>query len=515
MKIRLAFILPFALFHLITKAQLGETDTWKDYIDYKVDTMVQGYRFVGEYRNHFKEGWWKVFKENELITKAFYKRDFTVQTEGKNDNIYYKIYNDDINNKKYIFNRDERNIFVQVIPVDASKPNNGEEAWFSNLNEKISDTSYGLKKLDEFTFIDRNDKKYNISSSIIKITDHDLINEQITTNNEGNYIFVRTKYKLYNNRMMSFQNNKVKQYQDFRPVYTEHSPGAKKRYSLKSVRKDVFTFDDGSSENAISYMVVIDNKPVLEGSINSSGLPTGIWNLYHFNFFDVQDEKRTAAFSAANLIEYSKIIQSDAPWINIYYFKDMLSVTSSDITNKLTQEYIDKIDKIFTSIDEPYLLSKYSTFTKSGNDLNLKDNLGYHLFQKLYYNDGKLTKGYLFTPNGKVYDSINLNKDEFGETITKNTAFKSFPEHAMAQAYQNQLVNGVRMLLTTATKYLEDKNKEEWKNTKCKHCNKSVDYNTAVIVDGITCGNIGYPGGGVFCSSKCRYEYEVGYCRNK
>jgi hypothetical protein len=514
MKIKFTLVLIFVLSHCFTKAQLTQTDNWKDYIDYKVDTIAEGYRIVGEYKNHFKQGWWKVYNDNGLITKAFYQKGIAIQTEGVRDNVYYKIYSDDLDNKKYTFRRNEGKIFVQIEPNDKSKQNVGEEVWFSNRNEEILDTSFGLKKIDELNFVDRNDKKYNVSSSTLSITDHELIDEQITTNDEGNYIVIRKKYMLYNNRMISFENSKLKKYQDFSPVYTAFS-SAKERYSLKSERKDIFIFNNGSSNNAVTYSVVIDNKPVLEGSINSSGMPQGIWNLYHFTYFDVQDEKRTAAFSATNLFEFSKIMQGDAPWINMYYFKDMFSLSLSDVANALTQEYLNKIEKDFSSINEPYLLTKYSTFTKSGTDLNLKDNLGYHLFQKLYYNEGKLTKGYQFTPDGKVYDSINFNKDEFGETITKNTTFKAFPEHPMAQAYQKQLVDGIKMLLNTATKYLEDKNQDEWKNTKCKYCNKSVDYSSSVIVDGITCGNTRYPGGGIFCSSKCRYDYEIGYCRNK
>ncbi len=51
-------------------------------------------------------------------------------------------------------------------------------------------------------------------------------------------------------------------------------------------------------------------------------------------------------------------------------------------------------------------MKKYSTFTNTQNEIVPEDKTGYHLFQRLYFNEGDIIKGYQYSPDGKTYDSL-------------------------------------------------------------------------------------------------------------
>lgn len=505
------------VFAIPAYSQLVETDKWKNYENQTVDSTVDGFRFKGTFVNSKREGYWLCYDQyGDLKQDGYFLRDTLLQLERIDGDDLSKNYLDYTKKIAYFTTENQNSITVLLTGITPGKENffTLKEAWYSTSNRKIFDTTYGLKKLPDGKYCDRNNVIYEPNYSNVKITDHELTDEQIIIGNSGENIMKKKVYVLTTNRKMEFNNGQLKKFVLYWPVITSlNTP--KPQYSFKSVRKDVIAINDTSSiKKTMFYEMIIDDKPVLKGSVNKNGSLEGQWDFYHFTYYDVQDDKRTAAFSLQKIFEFSNIVQGDAPLSNLFYFKDFPTSTLSDISVIAnTNEYLNKINKVFVAIDEPYLFTKYATYTRKDNEINLEDNLGYHLFQRLYFNDGNLVKGYSFTPDGKLYDSINWNKDEFGERITKNNAFKPYPEHPMAQAYQKQLVDGVKEFVNNVNSFLDKKNEQDWKNVRCKQCNKPVDKNTAIIVDGITCGNVGYPGGGIFCSNKCRFEYEEGYCR--
>jgi hypothetical protein len=518
----ISFLLLFDFLLLSCFGQLQNTQSWKGYENQKIDTIIGDFNVKGQYVNSIQTGVWNCYKNGQLNQSAYFdnRGKFTQIINFFSDGVVKGYFHHDNSSMVFNFSSTEKKFELRIGYPDDD--NGGklkvQEAWSSSNFSIISDTTFGLKKISDSSFIDRNNKIYSIDYCKFSISAHELIDERISINEDNNYSIRREKYKLFFNTKMTFDNtSKLSSVSFYDPLFRFADP-IKNIFNLKSVRKDEISINSASKDNTYLYEVTIDEKKVMKGYFNAEGLPNGQWDLYHFQYFDTDDRKLAGAFTDSKAFRFDKLLQGKAPIVTANYINlPELSTQNVSKISSLIEDisYNDYFDKSFVGIDGPYEFTNFATYVTSGNEISLEDRLGYHLFQQLYYRNGALTKGFLFSPNGKIYDSINSSKDEYGETLTKNNFFKPFPEHAKSQEFQKQLVEGVRQYLNAAQNELQKRSKEEWKTTSCKQCSKLVDPETVVIVDGITCNNTGYPGGGFFCSNKCRYEYEIGYCRDK
>ena len=516
MKIKTVLIIICYLIKSVAFCQEKDYLHWEGIPNHIVDTTVGSLKIKGMFKNLLRAGIW--FLSNGITeTNELYSNGKIIQNYETEGNAIKKQYMDLSSVKKYVMLLEVKDgityMTIDIVNFTSDLIMISKERWYSTNFHLIKDTTYGLKKITDTTFIDKNNREYSVMYSNFKITEHELIDEQIVANNDESFSMKKTAYRLNSFRKMEYD-----KYENLNTL-TVYNPvislGDKTRlsYSLKSIKEDKFIINYNSIDNSINYQCKVDKNLVINGFFNKEGLAEGVWELFHFPYYNLEDVKETGAFSLKGLIEV-KLEQMSAPFSYERFIdlKNLYSKSSDEIadlfTNVGTREYL-------VGVNQPLTYTKYGTFSQIGEEISLEDKKGYYLFQNITFKDGKLNSGYIYTPDGQVYDSINLNKDDFGETLTKNTTFKAFPPHPLAQKVQDNLAKGLSLLLTEAYKQRQINNQQDWKNITCTQCNKQLTQSTAIVVDGIECNNVGYPGGGNFCSNKCRFDYETGYCRDK
>ena len=516
MKIKIGLIIIFYLINSVAFCQEKDILHWDGIPNHKVDTTIGGLKINGAFKNSLKAGIW-FYSDGRTESKELYSNGESIQLQQIEGNVMKKNYIDFTSMKKYIMLLEVKNgisyMTIDLLNLTSDFKVSSSETWYSGNLRLLKDTIYGLKKLTDTTLIDKNNTVYPIMFSNIVVKEHELIDQQIVANNDESFSMKKTVYILNFAKKMEFdKNDKFTSFIIYNPVNCSGDK-SKLMYSLKSTREDRFIIENNSIFNHINYQCRIDKNLVINGFFNKEGLAEGEWNLFHFPYYNLEDQKETGAFSLIGLIDI-KTEQISAPYSfeGSIDLKNLYSKTSDQIadilTNVGTLEYL-------VGVNQPLKYTKYATFSQIGEDIGLEDKKGYYLFQNIKFKDGKLNSGYIYNPDGQVYDSINLNKDDFGESITKNETFKPFPAHPIAQKVQDNLVKGLNLLFTEAYKQRQVNNAQDWKNISCTQCNKLLTQSTAIVVEGIDCNNVRYPGGGNFCSNKCKFDYEKGYCRNK
>lgn len=516
MKLKVALTTVCYFIQSIVFCQENDSYKWKGIPNHKVDTTIDITHITGIFKNSLRDGLW-TYSNGERESKEYYFQGKRIQLQEMNGNVVTKWYTNYTLKKSYKLVFKVKNSIIELYaninnlsPLFEKTP--GED-WYGGSVSILKDTTYGLKKLTDSTFTDKNNIVYPIMFSKLSVQDHEWSDQQIIANEDESFGIKKTIFKLEFTKKMEFdKDDKLKSFTNCYPVVSL-SDERKTTYSLKSTREDKFIINNNSTDSTINYQCRIDKNLVINGFFNIYGLPEGEWNLFHYPYYNLKDEKETAAFSLKDVLDI-RLEQKVSPpsFEDMIDLKNLSSKTSENIleifTNDNRQEY-------FVGINQPLKYTKFATFSQLGQDIGLEDKKGYYLFQNIKFKNGKLNSGFMYNPDGNVYDSINLNKDDFGETITKNETFKAFPAHPMAQKVQENLVKGLNLLITEAYKQRLVNNAQDWKNITCTQCNKPLTQSSAIVVEGIDCNNVRYPGGGNFCSNKCKFDYEKGYCRNK
>ena len=488
-------------------------------IDYK------GGKIEGQIKDGKKSGVWSYTKNQYKEVAAFINDDLVFleahnQEYGKHiANKYYKtsgnktgILLGQTKDGYFSFSYTENTNNIQTNFDQIQKKNKFTSDWTTCINIKLpKDSAYCVKQLSDTEFEDRFGTKYNLGFTEFKVSGLEASYKFLISGENKIYCY---KFQLPMVVKYSFDNNgeptQISGYCALRKLsrldYTSEAK-TPSSFATASVKK--------LSTDNYKYEMQVDGKPVLEGYFNGEGNMQGEWKTYYFPCtLNGQKEYLAPAFKIRT--PFNKIHNSS--YIDPYWVANPAKITnptlgfqsvSDDILRKVVLAEI--LDALIL-LKNPYEYTKYATLKKEGNGYYLYDVNSYHLFQKVVLTPEEFVKGYQYTPDGKIYDSINYTKDEYGETPTKGfKKFNPFPDHPMRKQVEQKVY-------TELAKFFQAASAKTKENTvyHCKNCNKIIqNTKTAVVISSIDCGNTRYLNEAIFCSNKCRFEYEKGFCRDK
>ena len=157
-------------------------------------------------------------------------------------------------------------------------------------------------------------------------------------------------------------------------------------------------------------------------------------------------------------------------------------------------------------------LGKFDPITKA-----FTDRTNDYLYQKILFDTNKLSKDYgkmmllyQYLPNGQIYDSLNLYKNEFGEQIGKSV-LKPFPYSKDYMALLNKQQNEADEM---QIKLMQGMLKEL--NT-CDNCGNTIATGKKITTSEFKCPNgknyiLNSILGKKFCSPKCYSDYQKSWC---
>jgi hypothetical protein len=369
-----------------------------------------------------------------------------------------------------------------------------------------------LKRKSWNSYINSKNEEIPYNYSKIITTDSTYIIERIEDIDQNKYIerFIIDKMsyvkEIYNNNNWISSSSQHQIYADFKDNSYKSAPKFTVGNPLKITANKIDT-------STISVSYFYDEKLLMNGQIDNNDNCKGWFTIYSIN---------------ANLIKNQYSYQlKDSFTKSLNKWKLCLSGTKNN--NQYTGTTYNKLLDInywnpnwFSSINYSIFinslplatspLGKFDPITKL-----FTDRTNDFLYQKILFDSNKLSKDYgkmmllyQYLPNGQIYDSINLYKNEFGEQIGKSV-LKPFPYSKDYMALLNKQQNEADEM---QIKLMQGMLKEL--NT-CDNCGNTIATGKKITTSEFKCPNgknyiLNSILGKKFCSPKCYSDYQKSWC---
>jgi hypothetical protein len=381
----------------------------------------------------------------------------------------------------------------------------------SEVLEDVGD--YILKRKSWTSYVSLKNEEIPYNFSRIITTDSSFLIERIEDLDKNKYIerFFIDKMSYYrknytNNILMS--------------TVSEHNIGDNFKYRSSAVKSPNYTITNllkiettriDSNDFDVNYFY--DNKQLLNGRIDNKGIYKNWFKIYSVNTSLVKNQfSYRLKDSITKSINKWKLclsgIKNDNQYTETTYNK-LLDINYwdpnwfSSINNSI---YINSLPLATSPLGKFDPITK--VFTDRTND---------YLYQKILFDTNKLSKDYgkmmllyQYLPNGQIYDSLNLYKNEFGEQIGKSV-LKPFPYSKDYMALLNKQQNEADEM---QIKLMQGMLKEL--NT-CDNCGNTIATGKKITTSEFKCPNgknyiLNSILGKKFCSPKCYSDYQKSWC---
>ena len=398
----------------------------------------------------------------------------------------------------------------------------------SNRSSVINDQNINdvLKRKSWTTYSNNNNFELPYNYSNITVNDSSFVIERITDIENKKYM------EIYILDRMSYIKNIYKD-GEWDSSYSEHM--ILSRLNEQSYMKSpsyainnpiIMKWKREDNEN-IHVDFHIDGKKLLEGNVDNNGNLKGWCNYYAVNV--KQYNKRYYDNLKPQTI--NGVLFSSNQLKSLTTFKYCLS--AMDVANSYNKENYNvnynlkfwdpkPFESIYLGIYPDFSPLAVSPLGKFYTPLKLfVDKTEDYLSQRAFFSTvgtseykgekyGTLKVLYQYLPNGQVYDSVNTNKNEFGEQLGKSN-LKPFP---LGKDY---------MVLMKK----EQNDSEEWKYKMmqamikglniCDHCSGVIITSKKIRTTEFKCPNgknylLNDILGRIFCSPKCYSEYQKAWC---
>jgi hypothetical protein len=397
-----------------------------------------------------------------------------------------------------------------------------------NISNVINDENIDdvLKRKTWITYTNNANKVLPYNYSNITVTDSSFIIERIgdieNKKYMERYILDRMSFSKYTYNGGIFESG-----------YSEHIILAQKNkssYRMEPsfcIHNPLITKWNRTGQDNIQLNVFIDGKKLLEGNVDNNGNLKGWCNYYSVNakvyqnrYYDTLKPKTIngVLFSSSQL----------KPLTTFKYCLSAMDVSSSynkqGYNAQFDLKYWDPMpfESIYLNIFPDFSPLSITPLGKFNTSLKLfVDKTDDYLSQRAFFSTvgtseykgekyGTLKVLYQYLPDGQIYDSVNTNKNEFGEQLGKSS-LKPFP---LGQEYIVLMKKEQNDIEELKIKSMQGMLKEL--NT-CDHCGTEILAGKKITTHEFKCANgknyiLDDLFGRKFCSPKCYSEYQKAWC---
>jgi hypothetical protein len=463
----------------------------------------------------------RIIKKNTLIFN-----EFNVQVSDSLLSLLFKLKNiklhTSLNNcEKWQFD------YVKPIVVSISAGRYIANIIKKNITDVINDENINdvLKRKTWITYTNNANKVLPYIYSNINITDSSFVIERIGDIENKKYM---ERYVL--DRMSYIKHN----YKDgiWDSCYSEHmisstlNKSSYRESPSYAIYNPIITKWNRTGQDNIQLNMFIDGKKLLEGNVDNNGNLIGWCNYYAVNakiyqnrFYDTLKSKTI-----------NGVLFSSSQLKSLTTFKYCLS--AMDVSSSYNKSYNSQFDlkfwdpnpfsSIYLNVFPDFSPLSITPLGKFNTSLKLfVDKTDDYLSQRAFFSTvgtseykgekyGTLKVLYQYLPDGQIYDSVNTNKNEFGEQLGKST-LKPFPLGSeymvLMKKDQNDSEELKIKLMRGMLKQL---------NT-CDHCGVDILAGKKITTHDFKCANgqnyiLDDLFGRKFCSPKCYSEYQKAWC---
>lgn len=392
------------------------------------------------------------------------------------------------------------------------------------INEKnINDL---LKRKTWITYTDNSNKVLPYNYSNITVTDSSFVIERIGDIENKKYVerFIldRISFSEYIYKNKIFESG----FSEHIIIAQKNKPSYREEPSY-CIHNPLITKWNRTGQDNIQLNMFIDGKKLLEGNVDNNGNLKGWCNYYSVNAKVYQNRY----YDTLKPKTINGVLFSSSQLKSLTTFKYCLS--AMDVSSSYNKQgynaqfdlkYWDPMpfESIYLNIFPDFSPLSITPLGKFNTSLKLfVDKTDDYLSQRAFFSTvgtseykgekyGTLKVLYQYLPDGQIYDSVNTNKNEFGEQLGKSS-LKPFP---LGQEYIVLMKKEQNDIEELKIKSMQGMLKEL--NT-CDHCGVDILAGKKITTHDFKCANgknyiLDDLFGRKFCSPKCYSEYQKAWC---
>ncbi len=481
-------------------------------------TMSSGYNKISDYDTEYnncysREPLYKTMhREGKVITDTIYRK--YILSNIFNLNNHFQVYQEYKKTPDFIYSieRDAKVLywkinFGYIIRKNTSRDITDEIIKSTNILKRDSPITYSNSESKKFEYtyssFTKNDS-VSIISRINNLEGGKKYLENITLNNAYEYVKIykpgeKKKCSVCENHW--FENSQIdSSFSDFEIFKQSHSNITKHNTMQVSSKR--------LSDTTYNLHYSFNKKKMFEGKMHTKGRLIGEAKIYSVSSLPMKDLWYTQKDKAPN---------SDKFWKFSISFLEPKNEYTILLNNAIDWSWNNPNEKKTTARHLLYLNMLPFATTPFGTEVQINGSPAFldktpdHLAERAYFGkNGELEVLYIYLPDGSIYDSLNIRKNEYGEQIGKSTT-NEFPFSdsyiSLNNASQKETEAKQQEAMFKALKSIQQS-----RNT-CSHCNKQIG-ETRIDKYDMDCPNgksyiISLR---AFCSLKCHSEYKKLWC---